>query len=113
MFSRVRIAIRFFFVGLAVGVLLAPRSGVETRRLLRQRADRALSDLLDAATMSVPGKADTSTRTDGGGQTDDAGRTDGDAQAPASSLSAGDGDGQSSPDGGSGWQEPAMSSEEA
>ncbi len=24
MFSRVRIAIRFFFVGLAVGVLLAP-----------------------------------------------------------------------------------------
>jgi hypothetical protein len=97
MFSRVRIAIRFFFVGLAVGVLLAPRSGVETRRLLRQRADRALSDLLDAATMSVPGRAGTSARTDDGG------RTDGD----------GDGDGQSSPDGGSGWQEPAMSSEEA
>jgi hypothetical protein len=97
MFSRVRIAIRFFFVGLAVGVLLAPRSGVETRRLLRQRADRALSDVLDAATMSVPGRAGTSARTDDGG------RTDGD----------GDGDGQSSPDGGSGWREPAMSSDEA
>ena len=53
MFSRVRVAIRFFFVGLAVGVLLAPRSGVETRRLLRQRADRLLNDLLDAATLSV------------------------------------------------------------
>ena len=51
MFSRVRVAIRFFFVGLAVGVLLAPRSGVETRRLLRQRADRLLNELLDAASL--------------------------------------------------------------
>jgi len=51
MFSRVRIAIRFFFGGLAVGVLLAPRSGVETRRLLRQRADRVLNELLDAASI--------------------------------------------------------------
>ena len=39
MFSRVRIAIRFFFVGLAVGILLAPRSGVETRRLGVRLAD--------------------------------------------------------------------------
>jgi gas vesicle protein len=67
MFSRVRIAIRFFFVGLAVGVLLAPRSGIETRRLLRKRADQWLNDLLDAATLgNRPGsKADsgeTSTR---------------------------------------------------
>ena len=53
MISRVRIAIRFFFVGLAVGVLLAPRSGAETRRRLRQRADRFLNDLLDAATLGV------------------------------------------------------------
>jgi len=53
MISRVRIAIRFFFVGLAVGVLLAPRSGVETRRRLRQRADRFLNDLLDATTLGV------------------------------------------------------------
>ena len=48
MFSRVRVAIRFFFMGLAVGVLLAPRSGRETRRLVRERADRLLNDLLDA-----------------------------------------------------------------
>ena len=53
MFSRVRIAIRFFFMGLAVGVLLAPRSGRETRRLVRERADRRLNDLLDAATLGA------------------------------------------------------------
>src|SRR6188472_4192529 len=51
MFSRVRIAIRFFFLGLAVGVLLAPRSGKETRRMVRERADRLLNDLLDATTL--------------------------------------------------------------
>ena len=59
MFSRVRIAIRFFFLGLAVGVLLAPRSGKETRALVRERADRLLNDLLDAATLGSfePGPA--------------------------------------------------------
>ena len=51
MFSRVRTAIRFFFVGLAVGVLLAPRSGEETRRLLRERADSLLNEVLEAASM--------------------------------------------------------------
>ena len=53
MFSRVRIAIRFFFVGLAVGVLLAPRSGEETRRMVREKADRLLNDVLDAATLGT------------------------------------------------------------
>ena len=53
MFSRVRIAIRFFFVGLAVGILLAPRSGEETRRLVREKADRLLNDVLDAATLGT------------------------------------------------------------
>jgi gas vesicle protein len=53
MFSRVRIAIRFFFVGLAVGVLLAPRSGEETRRMVRQKADRLLNDVLDAASLGT------------------------------------------------------------
>ena len=59
MFSRVRIAIRFFFLGLAVGVLLAPRSGKETRAMVRVRADRLLNDLLDAATLGSfePGPA--------------------------------------------------------
>lgn len=53
MFSRVRIAIRFFFVGLAVGMLLAPRSGEQTRRLVREKADRLLNDILDAATLGT------------------------------------------------------------
>ena len=53
MFSRVQIAIRFFFMGLAVGILLAPRSGAETRRMVRERADRILNDVLDAATLGT------------------------------------------------------------
>ena len=57
MFSRVRIAIRFFFVGLAVGVLLAPRSGEQTRRMLREKADRLLNDVLDAASLGSPDTA--------------------------------------------------------
>lgn len=71
MFSRVRIAIRFFFVGLAVGVLLAPRSGEETRRLVREKADRLLNDILDAATLG--------TYESGAGSID----TDDEATAPA------------------------------
>ena len=73
MFSRVRIAIRFFFLGLAVGVLLAPRSGKETRAMVRERADRLLNDLLDAATLGAfePGPApleDEATSTTGNGR---------------------------------------------
>ena len=71
MFSRVRIAIRFFFVGLAVGVLLAPRSGEETRRMVRAKADRIINDVLDAATL---GTVDS-----GAGATDD---VDDEADAP-------------------------------
>ena len=76
MFSRVRIAIRFFFVGLAVGVLLAPRSGEETRRLVREKADRIINDVLDAATL---GTVDS-----GAGATDD---VDDAADAPARARS--------------------------
>ena len=76
MFSRVRIAIRFFFVGLAVGVLLAPRSGEETRRMLRERADRLLNDVLEAATLG--------TASPSGGATADAAQVDEEAEAPAS-----------------------------
>ena len=71
MFSRVRIAIRFFVVGLAVGMLLAPRSGEQTRRLVREKADRLLNDILDAATLG--------TYESGAGSTD----TDEEATAPA------------------------------
>jgi len=59
MFSRVRIAIRFFFVGLAVGILLAPRSGEKTRQMLRDKADGLLNSILDAASLGE-GEADDS-----------------------------------------------------
>jgi hypothetical protein len=74
MFSRVRIAIRFFFVGLAVGVLLAPRSGEETRRIVREKADRLLNDVLDAATLG--------TYESGAGAADNGGGDAGAAPAP-------------------------------
>ena len=81
MFSRVRIAIRFFFMGLAVGVLLAPRSGKETRRMVRERADRLFNDLLDAATLSgldpgtSPEDEDDSSQTGGNGRSRRTSRT--------------------------------------
>lgn len=85
MFSRVRIAIRFFFMGLAVGVLLAPRSGQETRRMLRERADRLLNDLLDAATLGTyegpAGRADQQEGGDGSEARGGRGRSR--SQAPA------------------------------
>lgn len=86
MFSRVRIAIRFFFVGLAVGVLLAPRSGEETRRLVRAKADRLLNDVLDAATLGTY-NAET-------GQIQSA--EEADAPAPARKTRARSGNGSSS-----------------
>ena len=39
--------------GAAVALLYAPRSGKETRRMVRERADRLLNDLLDAATLGA------------------------------------------------------------
>ncbi len=77
MFSRVRVAIRFFFLGLAVGLLLAPRSGIETRHLLRRRADRLLNDLLEAATLGTydGGRDGGHDGQDGRGSGDDGART--------------------------------------
>lgn len=84
MFSRIRIAIRFFFMGLAVGVLLAPRSGKETRRMVRERADRLLNDLLDAATLSAldPGQPESPTESGEGPRTGN-GKTRSSAPSPA------------------------------
>jgi hypothetical protein len=89
MFSRVRIAIRFFFVGLAVGVLLAPRSGEETRKMLREKADSLLNGILDAATL---GTAETGTATRGGTSTS-AGQVDEEAKAPRTPRSSNGGSG--------------------
>ena len=71
MFSRVKIAVRFFFMGLAVGILLAPRSGEETRRMVREKADRLLNDVLDAATL---GNFESAGGNGGSGSSDEAAR---------------------------------------
>ncbi len=63
MFSRGRIAIRFFFVGLAVGILMAPRSGEQTRRMLREKAAGLLNRILDAASMGAEPEAAPTTST--------------------------------------------------
>jgi gas vesicle protein len=88
MFSRVKIAIRFFFVGLVVGVLLAPRSGRSTRRLLRVRADRLFNELLDTATLGayeVPGDAIEAEAEDAGGSNGKTSASSKKATAPAQS----------------------------
>lgn len=77
MFSRVRIAIRFFFVGLAVGVLLAPRSGEETRNLLREKADSLLNQVLEAASLGASAGAGGSRTADATDATDESEATSG------------------------------------
>ncbi|CAN5131065.1 hypothetical protein BH18CHL2_BH18CHL2_11180 [soil metagenome] len=49
MFTVVRTAVRFFFIGFGTGVLLAPRAGAETRALIREKVNSALEWVLDLA----------------------------------------------------------------
>jgi len=51
MFAVVRAAIRAFAVGVAVGMLFAPRPGAETRRMLSERLSAALTQLLELAAL--------------------------------------------------------------
>ncbi len=51
MFGVIRAAIRAFAVGLAVGVLFAPRAGAETRKMLSERLATALNQLLEVAAL--------------------------------------------------------------
>ena len=46
MFGTITFGVRMFFLGFVIGALVAPRSGRETRRLLRDR----LNQLMDALT---------------------------------------------------------------
>jgi hypothetical protein len=65
MFTVVRTAVRFFFIGFGTGVLLAPRAGAETRALIREKVNGALESVLDLADLP---------RGDGGGQGQAGGR---------------------------------------
>jgi hypothetical protein len=49
MFTLVRTALRSFFLGLVVGMLVAPRSGVDTRRLLVEKLEAFVNGVLDVA----------------------------------------------------------------
>ncbi len=51
MFAVVRAAIRAFAVGVAVGMLFAPRPGAETRRMLSERLSAGLTHLLELAAL--------------------------------------------------------------
>lgn len=60
MFGLVRNAVRFFFIGLGVGLLLAPRAGAETRALIREKLDLIVGSILEVADLPpVEGTADT------------------------------------------------------
>jgi hypothetical protein len=51
MFGVLRAAIRAFALGVAVGVLFAPRAGAETRKLLSERLASGLTQLLELAAL--------------------------------------------------------------
>ena len=51
MFALLRVALRSFAIGVAVGMLFAPRPGAETRRMLAQRFNAALDSILELGAM--------------------------------------------------------------
>ena len=51
MFGLVRATLRAFAVGVAVGVLFAPRPGPETRKMLNERLAKSINSLLEIASL--------------------------------------------------------------
>ena len=51
MFALLRTSLRFFIVGFVVGTLFAPRSGVETRRMLREKFAVMVNQFLELAAL--------------------------------------------------------------
>jgi hypothetical protein len=49
MFTLIRTALRSFLLGLVVGMLVAPRSGADTRRLLVEKLEAFVNGVLDVA----------------------------------------------------------------
>ncbi len=50
MLKGVRTAIKYFTLGLLAGVLMAPREGTETRKLLLQRGQEYFKELMSSGT---------------------------------------------------------------
>ena len=51
MFALLRVALRSFAIGVAVGILVAPRPGEETRRMLMERANAAIDSIRELAAL--------------------------------------------------------------
>lgn len=51
MFAVIRASIRAFAVGVAVGLLIAPRAGAETRKMVSAKIAEALNQLLEIAAL--------------------------------------------------------------
>jgi hypothetical protein len=51
MFAVIRAAIRAFAVGVAVGILFAPRAGAETRSMLSKRIATFIDQLFEVAAL--------------------------------------------------------------
>ena len=51
MFGVINAALRAFVVGAVVGVLFAPRPGIETRRMLNERIAAMINQLLEIAAL--------------------------------------------------------------
>jgi len=53
MLSGIRIAIKYFTIGLLAGLLLAPRRGEETRKLLMDRGKEYVQEMLNVTEQTV------------------------------------------------------------
>ena len=51
MFGVINAAMRAFVVGMVIGVLFAPRPGLETRRMLNERISAMINQLLEIAAL--------------------------------------------------------------
>jgi hypothetical protein len=51
MFALLRTSLRFFVVGFVVGTLFAPRSGAETRQMLREKFRVMVNQMLELAAL--------------------------------------------------------------
>ncbi|HET9493751.1 MAG TPA: hypothetical protein VFR15_05935 [Chloroflexia bacterium] len=49
MLSALRTAIKFFTIGLLAGLLLAPRKGEETRKLMMERGKEMVSEIMSVS----------------------------------------------------------------
>jgi gas vesicle protein len=67
MLALLRTSLRFFVVGFVVGTLFAPRSGAETREMLREKFTVMVNQMLELAALP-PIEPQTPVKNDGEGR---------------------------------------------